>query len=344
MIIRIWIDLLNPSHPLFFSPLIRKFEGKYDIDITMRKRAETIGLAKKLGIEGRVIGEDHWNPARKVLSIISRTMELNRKIDKFDISISFENPMSVALSKYRRSRSILLLDNDLKYKIKSNLFQDAESRVKMMATWIIIPEVCENSLKGIVKENKLITYDGYKEDIYIADYRPDPGFLGELPFDDYLVIRPEAMASFYVNNKESLTEQLIKRFVEKERNIVYLPRDKNDYRCESGNNIFIPDKPMNGLDLIYHSKGVLTGSGTMAREAAIMGKPSCSFFPNDSLLSVDQNLISKGKMIHSRVIEEIVSYFDETENETENVDLGRSKRVSERLFRIIEDLIESSDG
>ena len=41
--------------------------------------------------------------------------------------------------------------------------------------------------------------------------------------------------------------------------------------------IFVPEGPLNGLDVCY-SDAVLTGAGTFAREAAILGTPAISFF------------------------------------------------------------------
>jgi uncharacterized protein len=72
--------------------------------------------------------------------------------------------------------------------------------------------------------------------------------------------------------------------------------------------ISILKEPINGLDLINFSNVVLTGSGTMAREAACMGKTAVSFYPSNELLSVDAQLIKEGKIFHSREPKEIVEY------------------------------------
>ena len=64
---------------------------------------------------------------------------------------------------------------------------------------------------------------------------------------------------------------------------------------------------MNGLDLCYHAEAVLTGSGTLAREAACLGVPAVSFYPS-SLLAVDKSLIDKGWVFHSRQIFKIYDY------------------------------------
>ena len=50
--------------------------------------------------------------------------------------------------------------------------------------------------------------------------------------------------------------------------------------------IYCPANVLDGLTAIASSGGVLTGSGTMAREAAVYGVPAVSFFPNNDLLAV----------------------------------------------------------
>jgi predicted glycosyltransferase len=75
-----------------------------------------------------------------------------------------------------------------------------------------------------------------------------------------------------------------------------------------GCKFYTPESPLNGLDLCYYADAVLTGSGTLAREAACMGTTSVSFFPSSKLLSVDQYFVDQGKMLHSRDVDEIIDY------------------------------------
>lgn len=327
--------MINPSHPLFFKPVVGELSRSNEVNISLRERGETTKLAKQFGLNGKIIGEDYENPIKKTLSIGIRTLQLVSNIEKFDVALSFENPMSVAASKFRFKKSILMLDNDLKYKIKGNFIQSIESRIKSSADQFIIPSCCENTFSTNFKKSRITTYDGYKEDIYIADYKPDKDFLNKIPFKDYFVIRPEAMASFYVESKESLVSDLLERFKKNGQNVVLLPRDKSDSKYNSDEGIHIPDEPLNGLDLIHYSDGVLTGSGTMAREAAVMGKPAVSFFPNRSLLSVDQDLIENEKMIHSREVEEIINYLGSTHSNNRRNSSKIKKEVLSILFDII---------
>lgn len=336
----IWIDIINPSHPLFFQPLIYELKKNNNITVTLRNRGETVKLAKLFGLDGRIYGRDFEDPVKKMLSMINRTFMMSYSVKRFDYSISFENPMSVSISKLRNKKSILLLDNDLKYKEDNIFFQSLESKIKLLANTIIIPHACEQTLKTYRLKNELKIYNGYKEDFYIADYQPDETVLKKLPFKDYIIIRGEAPNSFYVNKMPSILPQLFDLFVKENINILFLPRDKSDYSYPETEKISILKEPINGLDLIYYSNAVLTGSGTMAREAACMGKTALSFYPSNELLSVDTQLINEGKIFHSRDPKEIVEYVISNFSKKRTLKLERSKKVKKEILKIINTCIE----
>jgi predicted glycosyltransferase len=336
---KIWIDILNPSHPLFFKPLTEALKDEYDFCVTVRDRGETIKLTNDFGLTAQVIGKDYEENIKKMLSIIRRTLLLSYKVKSFDYAISFENPMSVAVSKMKRKRSILLLDNDLKYSVKSNIFQDLESKIKLMADTIIIPRACETTFCTYGMNNRLKYYDGFKEDFYIADYLPDQTIIKKLPFKDYVIIRGEALYSFYVNKKQSIVPKLFELFTKENINILFLPRDKSDFIYKENNNLSILKEPINGLDLVYYSDAVLTGSGTMAREAACLGRTAVSFFPRETLLSVDRQLIDEGKIFHSRDAREIVDYVVSHMKKNSELNVERSKLVKNKILKMINNAI-----
>jgi uncharacterized protein len=338
---KIWIDMLNPSHPLFFKPLIQELKNDNSYHITIRDRGETVKLAKEIGLNGDVIGRDYENPVKKILSMIHRTLLLNYKVKAFDTAISFENPMSVAVAKIKRKNSILFLDNDLKYLDKSNFFQNVESKTKLMADTLIIPRSCEKTFYDYDVCDKIKSYHGFKEDFYIADYQPDKTILKKLPFENYVIIRGEALHSFYVNKNKSLVPQLFDLFAKENINILFLARDKSDFRYKENTNLQILKEPLNGLDLIYYSDAALTGSGTMAREAACMGKTAVSFFPSNILLSVDQQLVEEGKLYHSRNPEDIIEYILSHRGKREIDNFERSKNVKKNILEIIKTSINN---
>ena len=346
---KIWVDIINPSDALFFGGLVHHSKDT-ELSITLRQRAETVELASLFGLSGRVIGKDRTQPIQKICSIIIRTLTLLVQAPKHDVSLSFEDASAVVCSKIRRKKSVMFCDNDLKFIQKSNKSQDIDTLLKLAADYIVIPEACYNTFKQHVDEKKLITYNGYKEDIYIANYAPNPDFLKEIPFEHYVVLRPEALGSFYVSEKTSITQQLLTELVNHEFNVVYLPREGNDREyANNSEHIFIPDHALNGLDLCYYSDAVLTGSGTMCREAACIGKKSVSFFPGNNLLSVDQKLVDEKRVLHSRDVGEIVQYL--VDNSNDSIYRNNSWEVKNNLItKLVQqvnipiDICERSEG
>jgi predicted glycosyltransferase len=336
----IWVDIINPSHVLFFNSLLDDFNSE-NFFITVRDRAETFGLVKAFGMNGIVIGRDYRDSFNKSLNMIWRTFQLFSKVKDFDYSISFENGMSVIISKLRGKKSILLCDNDLKFLQNGNFYQDLETRIKAMAKYIIVPKACYNAFNDYVKnKGNIISYNGFKEDIYLANFNPDTDFMDKIPFKDFIVLRPEALGSFYVKERISLVPDLLKFFTRENINVIYLPREKEDFDYAKEFDVYIPNDPLNGLDLCYYADVVLTGSGTMAREAACLGKPSVSFFPGKELLSVDKKLVEEKKMFHSRNPMEINEYvLSNKERNTNSLDLLRSKNVKKEVVKIIDRLI-----
>jgi len=109
--------------------------------------------------------------------------------------------------------------------------------------------------------------------------------------------------------------------------------------AEGVKNIYVPDKPINGLDACFFSDAVLTGAGTFAREAACLGVPSFSFFAGKSLLAVDKAMIRDGKMFFSREVSELMARL-KTSDRTD-VDLNRSKAVQEEVISKLKEVIEA---
>jgi len=334
----VWVDIINPSDALFFGSLIPELEG-YQVSVTIRDRAETIDLCNSFGIHGEVIGVDYQTPLRKSVGMIYRTLKLHTEIGNFDYAMSFENGMSTLISNLKRKLSILFCDNDLKFLQKTSPIQDLEMRLKLLADHIIVPKACYPLFSKNNRKCNIVFYNGYKEDIYIADYEPNPSFRQKIPFENYVVLRPEALGSFYVTEKWSIVPQLLQFFRREGINVVYLPREKEDFRYAMGfDEVFIPKSPLNGLDLCYYSDAVLTGSGTMAREAACLGRKSVSFFPSDLMLSVDSQLINEGKVFHSRSSVDIVDYILQTSAPRVG-DLTQSKKVKNEICNLITNIL-----
>jgi len=136
---------------------------------------------------------------------------------------------------------------------------------------------------------------------------------------------------------------LLKNFEKENINIVYLPRGSEDKKFAGGyENVYSPPSALNGLDLSYHARATLTGSGTMAREAAVLGTSAVSFFPDEKLLCVDQDLVNRKKILHSRDPEEIVDYVISNWNKKKKPEFEKAKKVKKEVIGIINKIIEKN--
>ncbi len=325
----LWIDISNTPQVHVVRAIVNGL-GEYSVYVTGFKRGETAELMKMFGLEGKVFGKDRHSSLGRSFAFASRTIRLLFQSPWARALLSFENAMPIPAAKVRGMRIILMMDNDLKFIGKKPIFQKIESGIKRMSTYALVPEVAGDVFRGHF--SNIITYPGYKEHIYIADFEPDPDFLSQVPFNEYVVLRPESLTSLYVMHDKSIVPGLLRLLERENINVIYLPRDHSERKLASGaKNVYIPPNALDGLNLVYHSMATLTGSGTMAREAAVMGVPAVSFFPGERLLAVDRDLVDKGKMFHSREPAEIVEYVLGNWGKRREISFKEAERVKQQV-------------
>ena len=295
---KIWVDLDNSPHAPFFSPIIKELQKiGYEVFITARDCSQTCGLADLFHLPYKRIGR-HYGKQKvlKVAGTVFRALQLMSGVNN-------EKP-ALALSHGSRAQMI----SAWMLRIPSIVIMDYE-HVKgfLNPTWIMMPEVISsNAIKYDLEH--IIHYPGIKEDVYIPSFKPDPTIKNELGInaDDILItIRPPATeAHYYRPESEELFEAAINFLAKKEKiTIVILPR--NDSQTDSiktkwpkwcgDGKIVIPKHVVNGLNLIWQSDLVISGGGTMNREAAALGVPVYSIF-RGKIGAVDRYLSEKGRL------------------------------------------------
>lgn len=330
---KIWIDVTNTPHVNVLMPIYRhlKAEG-HELIISARDFSETLPLLKQNGIEPIVIGS-HKGKSRlkKIGGLVGRYWNLFTKVPDFDIAFSLGGSYTSVVSWLRHRKSITFSDNDFTtHKFVTFLFSD----------YFIFPSYFKYQSvqkKFHLKDSQIKIFNGFKEDIYIADYKVDEHFLNELPFEEFITIRPENLKAAYVpKDAVTIVPQLFEAF--KDENILFLPRYEEEKKMAEGYaNIWFPNHPLVGLDVCYYTKAMLTGAGTFAREAALLGVPAVSFFPRNEFLTVDVVLQEQGKEFKSRSAEEIRNYVKNAKR-TESSTL-RSKQVLAEVLKIFDDII-----
>jgi predicted glycosyltransferase len=331
---KIWIDFDNTPHVNVLLPLIKRLQENHEIIMTARDVFETVPLLHENNVYPMVIGNHKGKSRiRKVWGLIQRTLTLVFKVPKYDVSFSLGGNTTATISKLRRNKSIVFSDNDISFKAPAYKFAD----------YFIFPTYFDTSViekKYNIKREKIFKFNGFKEDIYISDFKPDPNFLDNLPFKDFITIRPENLKASYVPlDSKTIVMDLFNKF--QGYNILFLPRYLEERSYADGfDNIFIPEKPLSGLDVCYYTRAMLTGAGTFAREAAILGKPAVSFFPGKIFLSVDEYMISKKWIFKSRDVDAIYDFVIQSKDT--DADLERSTRVQTEVLDIFSKILNET--
>lgn len=334
---KIWIDFENTPQVHFLLAIKEMLEenDKNQFVLSARDVFETVKLLKqKTDFPVLPIGNRHAKTInRKILLMFERFISVYKNIEKFDLSLSCGSESAIWTSTLRKKRSIAFGDNDTARQWTYSRFVD----------FCFFPKAIDQEIlvKQGIKKHKLYQYDGFKEDIYIAKYKPNPAFLDALPFEKYVLVRPENIFANYIrkNNVKSIAPEILKGLVSKGFNILYLPKYEIDFSyIEKSDKVFIPDGPISGLDACYYADAVLTGAGTFAREAACMGTPAVSFYAGKDLLAVDRELIKQKRVFYSRNANDIIDYTGKSKKNNED-----SKRSNAVYEEVKEKLIETID-
>ena len=295
---RVWIDLTNSPHVLFFRPIIRRLEDQgVPVTVTARDFAQTLGLLELYGIPHTVIGR-HGGAAvaGKIVGLARRSSSLIRfgRGKGFTIAVSHgSNDLAVA-AKVLRIHSTVIHD-----------FEGATGMHKLnfrLVDKAMVPEVIPfGKLAALgLDRARYRPYAGIKEQVTLADFTPDSGVLTELGLDPdrpIAVLRPPATMSLYHRGLENtLFDDVLAYLQATDAQIVLLPRTPEQGREFAGaEGVIIPAKPVDGPSLVYAADLVVSAGGTMNREAALLGVPTWTTFAGE-LGGVDRMLIEDGRM------------------------------------------------
>jgi hypothetical protein len=305
----IWIDLANTPHVIFFLPVMRVLESKgHKLFVSMREFAQTVPLAHKYGIQGEVIGK-HGGASRifKTINLISRTAQLVRFAadKKIDIAVSHNSYTHTLAGRLLGARVVTIMDYE---------GQPANHLAFRAAHKVIVPKAfpAEALKKFGAHDKKTYKYEGFKEQVYLSDYKPNTNFLAELieacDLHDSCGIENKVLVSvrtpptmaLYHHFHNVFFDQLLSMLDQNASTLgIVFPRDatQRDYIKNKFKNVHVPTKQLDGMDLCYYSDLVISAGGTMNREAAILGTPAYSAFMG-AMPAVDMELIKMGRMFH----------------------------------------------
>ena len=303
----VWIDLANSPHVPFFLPIMSELDGNHHaVTVTLRDFAQTVALARRAHIDAAVIGT-HGGCGRldKLANLASRSCALSMHARKrgFDLAISHNSYTQIVAGRAIGARVVTLMDYE---------GQPANHLAFRLAHKILVPECFPDAdlLRFGAALSRVVKYPGYKEQVYLSDFEPDPDFPAELaracqlpedwsPDRTILVtVRTPATMAAYHRFENPVFDALLERMIRMdELTVVALPRTDEQRRKLKARfpALHIPDRALDGNNLIALSDLVISAGGTMNREAAVLGTPAITVFAG-ATAAVDRRLVELGRL------------------------------------------------
>lgn len=292
----IWIDLDNSPHVPLFVPIIKHYRDRgIEVIVTARDHSQTIELLDLAGLQGTyfVVGR-HFGKGKidKIRGLLARAKQLRSHIRKQN--------KQVAVAVSHGSRSMVLAARWLKIPIVTMYdYEFTETRIfNIFSDKVLIPDgIRDNVLNEIgLPIYKRSKYSGIKEELYVSKFQPEPDFREALfarydVSDDKVlaVVRPPATtANYHDARADILLEEIIETLLSSSETFTFVvPRTREQAAEIRGITASKPDltaryaildKAVDGLDLIFAADLVISGGGTMNREAVLLGVPVYSIF------------------------------------------------------------------
>lgn len=312
---KIWIDLDNSPHVPFFAPIIEELESRgHSVLVTARDCFQVSELADLLHLNCTLVGRHYGkNLVLKGLGLCIRAGELLPSVlrQKPSLAVSHGSRSQLIVAKLLGIPSITIGD-----------YEFAKLFVGIRPEWLMVPEVIpDEAIKGF--KTRVLRYAGIKEEVYAPRFRPQSGILQKLGLAEnnlIVTVRPPATeAHYHVHESDELFEEVMDYLGQNaEVRTVLLPRNHRQADAirsarpelfKTGR-VIIPEI-VDGLNLIWHSDLVISGGGTMNREAAALGIPVYSIF-RGKIGAVDRYLVSSGRLVLVQSKQEVRSKIELT--------------------------------
>lgn len=300
----IWIDLENSPHVLFFQPIIeRLWQRGEDVFLTARDFAQTIPLLEETGYPFHTVGtRAQGGKVKKALALLERGRQLRKLLRAQGVqpTVSMGHGSRGHLIGAAMARIPALTTYDYEY-VDSFLHN-------YLAKAVFVPAVLsDDDLRSAgIRRANLHRYPGLKEEVYLRNFTPDPNFpkaTGLDPSKIKIVVRPPSAGSHYHRSEaEQLLLQLLRRIAERnDIQCILLPRYP-EQRAEmvahfqnAHCDVLMPEHTLDGKNLIFYADAVVSGGGTMIREAAVLGVPAYTIFQGRKG-GVDRHLAETGRL------------------------------------------------
>ena len=312
MSLRVWIDIENPPQVQYLVPLVRAFERRdADVLVTARDYGITFELLAEQDIPFTPVGK-HFG-ARKVAKVVGtagRIRELRSvlsTVSRRDLVVSASRSASLAA---RLSGVVSFALCDYEY---VNLYAFRLARAYVVHPDVIPPVAFTE--RG-VREQRLVPYRGIKEDITFADLDVASVRPHEFPGTRdsgkvFVLVRPPAEESHYHRSESSELFREVLAWLARDERVAVVFSPRYEWQVERLSDVVWPvppivlTTPVPFASLLAAVDVVVSGGGTMTREAAYLGVPALSIFRGRAG-GVDRYLEKIGRLAIVRSAEDLM--------------------------------------
>jgi predicted glycosyltransferase len=280
---RIWVDITDASHVVFFAPIVRRLEDAgHTVTITARRFAGADLVLRRHGLGGVLTsGHRGGGLGTRVVGLANRTTQLlgSASSGRFDVAAG-SHASDFALTAWTLGiPQMTFLDDE-------RLRRGNAVNVRLVDEVAVPDAIPAADLAALgAPPDKLLRYPGFKEEYYLHDFSPDPRALTALGVDRRHVVgvlrppRPARGAGAAPSPGEAaLTGLVCKLAGRRHVTLILVARDaaqRTRFLALGVPGLVAPDGPvLEGASLVAAADFVLGAGGVMAREAAALGTPA----------------------------------------------------------------------
>jgi len=347
----IWIDLDNSPHVPLFAPIIKHYrENGIEVILTARDHSQTLELLELSGLDngvtvvGRHYGKSKLN---KIRGLLVRAKQL--------VSHIKTNKARIAVAVSHGSRSMVLAARWLKIPVITMYdYEFTETGIfNRFSDMVLVPDRISDKVLDEIRLSgcKRFKYPGIKEELYVRNFQSTEGFLRDLlnehglKFSDdkiVAVLRPPATTANYHSDKSDvLFTGILKKLTKSTDTFtVIVPRTKEQAFEISAlllnmgappESCFVLSEAVDGLELACAADLLISGGGTMNREAVLLGVPVYSIFAGRQG-SLDSQMEDEGMITFIRSNEDVEKIVLRKRDRTETT---QSNALTDRVERFV---------
>jgi len=299
--LRVWLDIENPPQVQYLAPFVRTFETRgCDVLVTARDYGFTLDLLRQQDIRFTPVGKHFGAKKRdKVVGTVKRIQQLRKLVAPTDRDLVLSASRSASLA--ARSLGVVpFVLCDYEY---VNLFS-----FRVAGAYVVHPDVIpsESFARRGISPSRMLPYSGIKEEITFGGVDLEAVPRHEFPELQgstriKVLFRPPAEESHYVRAESSALARSALEWLAEQEGVAVIFSPRYDWQVESLGSFrwkvppLVLDEPVPFGPLLRGVDVVVSGGGTMTREAAYLGVPAVSLFRGD-VGGVDRHLASLGRL------------------------------------------------